>query len=177
MAVVRVARRKGLRRKADEGTPAPIVGLGCRNGTQEDFPIYYHLSYKDLGRTCIFKPRIPSNRHSVEDDTTSRICVCSTIEGCLLAVEGVKNIREYRNCSYYAHDYEPFSVYELTGKAYSPTPAEVGDVQLTGELWLLKPTKGQRVGYINMNLLVYHSEVEILTNKKLCVTPRPKKSV
>lgn len=52
--------------------------------------VFYHIS-KDLRHNGVFTPRIPSNRYEgqdKEDDTTPRITVSTTIEGCLSAMPG-----------------------------------------------------------------------------------------
>lgn len=75
------------------------------------------------------EPRIPKNRLREEDATTKRICVSSSIAGCLAAVHGLKE-----GNTVYIHTCE-------TDKAIYPTIDQVSDVNFTGEIWITEPVE------------------------------------
>ena len=70
-------------------------------------------------------PRIPKSKY--EDQTTPRICVSSSIQGCLIGINENKDISG-----------ETYHVYSITTKNwYKPTKKEVADIEITDEFWVL----------------------------------------
>ena len=110
--------------------------------------ILYHLSFNNLGREVIFKPRIPSNRFEGEgtyhpfkdefldeDDSIKRICVSNSIKGAYIALEGdgyTKN-KEYKLFLYCPEN--PKAVSRDMPLIMVP------DAKQTGEHWILEKTK------------------------------------
>ena len=89
---------------------------------------YYFISKQNHdGKTL--EPLIPKNRMRDEDNKIKRICVSSSIAGCLTAIHILKEGNYV-----YIHSCESDSVIQ-------PTIKQVPDVQLTGELWIIEPVK------------------------------------
>ena len=55
--------------------------------------VLYHVS-TDIHHNGVFTPRIPEYKFDFEDKTTKRVCVSSTIEGCLSALPSKECIEE-----------------------------------------------------------------------------------
>lgn len=118
----------------------------------------YHISYKDLGKRVLFKPKIPDNRYEgydiyhpylgekyPENDTVKRICVSHSVMGCLRALP---------------IEFDYYFVYE----AIRPIAVTrdmplymVPDAKTTGEHWILSNTYMERRGKIK----VYYNEGEV----------------
>lgn len=119
-----------------------------------DFPRLYFVTDKHLGSSMILEPRIPEFTSSMEDQVTPRICVASTIQQCLTAIE-VSSALETEKVNekiYYVY----YTTYD-DSTTVRPTSDEVSDAYSTGELWILEPdaffligayklTKGERIG-------------------------------
>ena len=89
---------------------------------------YYADLHEDLDGE-IFHPRIPINRLNTEDGTIPRVCVSSSIPGCLTAMP------KYR-VGYIVH------VYKVESDQYlQPSTSLLPDVPFTGEFWILEPVK------------------------------------
>ena len=90
----------------------------------------FFISTQDLdGQTLI--PRVPKNfltERGYEDNTTKRVCLSTSIMGCLAAMS--RNIEN-----------EIFNVYKVTANVYKPTTDEVPDCEITDEVWSLEPVK------------------------------------
>ena len=87
-------------------------------------------------------PRIPNNyltKTGYEDNVTERICMSTTIEGCLSALSA--NIQGMQ-----------FNVYTSQINAYKPTIEEVPDCKITNEVWSLEPVE-----------LTYVCRIEVLS--------------
>lgn len=87
----------------------------------------YHISEKPLGK--FLRPRIPKNfmtASGYEDNTTSRVSFCPSIEKCLMALSADIDGKE-------------FYVYKLVkaNDLVKPSEAEVPDSKLTEEFWSL----------------------------------------
>lgn len=48
--------------------------------------ILYHVCFAEFSEGDIFSPRVPDIRGAHEDNTTPRICLSSSISGCISAV-------------------------------------------------------------------------------------------
>ena len=95
-----------------------------------------------------FYPKIPTNKSPEEDSTTPRICVARSVEECL---SGISLLGVFRRClaanedakSYATHGREVYPIIVVafdvhSNSLYKPTPVQVADADLTGELWLLR---------------------------------------
>jgi len=87
---------------------------------------FYHLSKNKLSSTSM-TPRVPKSDY--EDQTTPRICMSNSIQGCLIGINEDKDITGKK---FYVYFYE-------TNEYYKPSSKEVKDVSVTGEVWILKP--------------------------------------
>lgn len=121
----------------------------------------YHVSAKDWGERVVFAPRVPSTGGPRECKVRARICVATTLRGCLLAINGTTDLIGYTWPYWRRAGRKPLVVYRFRGASYVPTAAEVPDVALTGERWLLQESTGERIGYIDMNALVNTCKVRI----------------
>lgn len=121
---------------------------------KEMYHIIYDLERKFVGledcwrwlETLVLEPRIPYHRMIGEDRSTPRVCVGETIEDCVTAI-GVEGVfkRCFYNEDFYLPphvEYEayPIVVVKLSNDLYyrTPTEAEVPDVAITNEKWLLE---------------------------------------
>lgn len=96
-----------------------------RNTTKMDV---YFISNQYLDDKTL-KPRVPTNyltENGYEDNTTKRVCLSTSVDGCLAAMS--RNIKG-----------EIFHVYFISTDVYKPTTAEVPDRDITDEVWSLKP--------------------------------------
>lgn len=101
----------------------------------------YFISDKDLNNKII-TPQIPDNfftKNGYEDNTTKRICFSDDVGKCLTALS--KNVK---NQTFNVYTIDEKESYEL----YKPSKALVPDVDITGELWVLKPVKLVKIGTI-----------------------------
>lgn len=108
----------------------------------------YHIS-ENFSNSLSLTPRIPNNfmtRNGYEDNITKRICLSTTINGCLAGLS--KNIKN-----------KQFHVYSIrTDKYIIPTIQQVPDSKITNEVWITHP--------INVNYL-YTIKVGEPINKPL----------
>jgi len=92
----------------------------------------FHVSYENRGKKIRFSPRIPDSEETAgeEDETTPRISLSPTIEGCLSAIAPII-------------DTDIYYVYQLINKPklYKPTKEQVPDVEKTDEIWALTDTE------------------------------------
>lgn len=106
-----------------------------RRSVTEGFVVVHHLSAEPLGGRVALRPRVPRDRMPFENRSVRRVCVASTVEGCLKALRG---------CFYNRgvwHHYVTAVPRDLLAE-----PVGVPDVHLTGELWLLEPTEFEYAG-------------------------------
>lgn len=103
-----------------------------------------------LGSGPALVPEIPHTAMPFEDRTVPRICLAPTVEACLTAIGVLGMFRRCLNADPDAKSYEneseayPIIVCEfpdeIPGNPYvNPSKAQVPDVSLTGEKWLLRP--------------------------------------
>jgi hypothetical protein len=89
--------------------------------------VYYFVSINNFDGKTLY-PRVPINRMDNEDESTERICVSQSIDGCLVATYyEVGDI-------VYVHTCEP-------NKVVTPTYKQVEDAPFTGEQWILEPVE------------------------------------
>jgi hypothetical protein len=108
--------------------------------------IFYHLSY--LGHEGTFTPRVPANRiKGIEEETILRVCVSTTIEGCLSALPRGKMTFAQANMERRGY-YQVFKIdTEKLGIRddfiiHSNTLYQndwVRDAESTGECWITTP--------------------------------------
>lgn len=114
----------------------------------------YHLSYRFMGYTPTFTPRIPSERYEGEqvfheyigelmdeDETIPRICVSDSIENCLSA-HPMNGIMLAELSVYVAKN--PYMVTKDLPAIMVP------DAKETGEIWILSETEMEYQGEITV---------------------------
>ena len=115
--------------------------------------IFYHVSL-DLKHPGSFSPRIPENKSKIgtEDDTTPRVCVCETIEGCLSAMPGGGlEIESLTDNQYYLKvfsiDTERLGLKkeDILCWDYLYQNNLVPDAEITQEHWILKPFEVEKI--------------------------------
>ena len=90
----------------------------------------YHISVNRLGDE-VFYPRVPNERAQFEDDTIPRICVSTSVRGCIkgLGIDGTHH---------HVFLYTPveYKGKKIKGHIFKPTVDEVPDVVETREKWI-----------------------------------------
>lgn len=120
---------------------------------------FYHVT-TDLDHTGVFTPRVPENRMDDEDETTPRVCVAPTLDGCfssapfggvdlddtLVDNHGIFKVFEIDVADLFLQEDKiitPEDLYERYG---------VDDALLTGEHWILDrivvPKEKQRIIHV-----------------------------
>lgn len=96
---------------------------------------FYFCTAKDgLGETIFLSPRVPETIDPEnEDNTIKRICVSSSILGCLSGI-GHTLDKGDKVCIYYC-DINDMNI------IHQPSKEEVSDADYTGEFWILKRQK------------------------------------
>lgn len=92
----------------------------------------FFISDKDMDGE-ILQPRLPKNyftKNGFEDNKTKRVCFCTSIDKCLMALS-----MNCKNKIYYVH--QPIGDYNII----SPSTKDVPDSKITGEKWILDPVK------------------------------------
>jgi hypothetical protein len=103
----------------------------------------YHISIDPHTEDEIFTPRIPDNFASGEDVTTPRVCVSTSIRGCMRAIEMDGTF----DCAWIYVPVE-FGGNKIADNIYKPTVDEVPDVVETREKWITCPVKMKCVGFV-----------------------------
>ena len=115
-------------------------------------PQLFHISDENHdGKT--FKPRVPKYaKENDEDFKTKRICVSTSITGCINALDPC---RFHPSMIWYVHvPVDLDSLYEKNSICV-PNKTEVPDVAVTKEKWITKKTKLKCIGIIKN---VYNSK-------------------
>jgi hypothetical protein len=100
----------------------------------------YHVSSCFLGISVFLTPKVPNARNETECSITKRICVAPSIKKCLLAIDGISDLK------YSGIDENGWYVYHTTEVGY---PAkEVFDYEITNENWLLKESEFKYIGKV-----------------------------
>lgn len=138
-------------------------------------------------------PQVSPRRMDDEDGKTLRICVAPTIEGCITAL---LNLLLFERCfatgggvALWKNEHEAYPILVLSflnpSNVYTPTKAEVPDVERTGEAWIMEPTKPDSVqlywlGYNSIDVgsrpISYNSvcrSVRFLTEEQLAFKCHP----
>jgi len=101
---------------------------------------YYHITQKNWPYKKKLKPKSYGSNRSDEEPDDRRICVSSTIEGCLLALG---------SCL----DWRATFIYRTSSKVVAKKPYNVEDAKITGEMWLVRPSSFELYGEINLENL------------------------
>ena len=88
----------------------------------------YHLTSKDLGDTIFLKPSFGEQRCEDEPEG-KRICVSTHPWKCFVAIP----------------DSECYNLYRSVKPLYTYFPHDIGDAEVTGERWLFRKRKFERV--------------------------------
>lgn len=101
-----------------------------------------HLSCDDLDGVTL-TPRIPDNFYTLkgyEDNKIKRVCFAERVDKCLSALSRAVEGREF---NVYIPESPAWKFW-----AFRPSAKQVPDVDLTGELWVLRPIKVRLFGRI-----------------------------
>lgn len=104
----------------------------------------YHISQIDLGDYCEFKPDIPKFKSHFEDKSIRRICACTSITDCIVAINNIPYTAQF------APDGLDLWLYEsdiCIEDIIQPTDTQVEDAWYTGELWITKPYVFKKTAY------------------------------
>lgn len=110
--------------------------------------IYYFTSKEDFDNQILY-PKIPKNRMPGEDETTPRICVSKSINGCL---SGVQNYEKNDIVNIYKCE---------SDNVMQPSLEQLPDSLFSGEEWILEPVlmtllmKIKIQDIIKTNILIY----------------------
>lgn len=160
---------------------------------KEMYHIIYDLERKFVGledcwrwlETLVLEPRIPYHRMIGEDRTTLRVCVGETIEDCVTAI-GVEGV--FRRCFYNEDFYlpplyreneaYPIIIVELSDNLNyrTPTKAEVPDVAITNEKWLLEAAVPVSAGIAWLDAYSIEAEYNFEFDCYICSCFNPLKS-
>ena len=113
----------------------------------------YHISVENHDGE-LFVPRVPYGaKEWGEDYITKRICVSTSIVGCIRAVDPCMWCPRV---DWYVHiPYNTEELYER-GSVVVPSEKEVGDVMITREKWITEPVKMKCIGIIHSCSGIYH---------------------
>jgi len=89
---------------------------------------YYHLTEKYSEKNIRLVPFIDSKYRGPEEPQVSRICVCDSMAGCFVSV-------------YFWEFEHSWNMYRTSEPVYAVKPYGILDSKVTGEHWLLEPTK------------------------------------
>ena len=98
---------------------------------------YYHLTQKKWPKRITLIPRNKGEHRGSLEPKESRICVCPSIEECIIALGNCLEI------------YNNINIYRTVSKVFAIKPYDVIDSNLTNEKWIIKPTRFMKVGNIN----------------------------
>ena len=124
-----------------------------------------------------FTPKIPITHMLEEDQPTPRICVAETIENCVTSIGIVGTFRrclaENDSAKSYENDNEayPILVVKFPDNLdyIKPTPAQVPDVESTGEYWLLNPARPEsiKLKWLSARSIIYDENGPKITCTKI----------
>lgn len=103
----------------------------------------FHVSTKYLGKSVMMIPSVPDTRNKKECAVTKRICASPTILQCILAIDGIKDLK------YSCVDKNGWYIYQ-TSEIGLPAK-DVFDYHLTEEHWFTKNTEFIFVGKVFLN--------------------------
>ena len=101
--------------------------------------MFYHIS--ENPNLSVLLPRIPQSAYVPgEDDTTKRVCVSDSIDGCITAIQPYSFPQKY-------YAYTPI---DSNPSIYVPSIDDVYDVKFTGEVWILNNVEIKLIGAIEV---------------------------
>lgn|SRR3990167_10649152 len=100
---------------------------------------YYHITHKKWPKKIKLLPRTYGEHRCSDEPAISRICVSSTIQGCLIALGWCL---EHAKC---------ICIYRTKNKVIASKPRKITDAKITKEMWLVEPTKFIKYGKIITN--------------------------
>ncbi len=104
----------------------------------------YHLSVDRLGDE-VFYPRVPNDRLEFEDDTIPRICVSTSVRGC---IKGLGMDETHHHVFLYTP--VEYKGKKIKDHIFKPTVDEVPDVVKTREKWITCPVKMKYLGVVDV---------------------------
>jgi hypothetical protein len=97
---------------------------------------YYHVTQENWGKRIKLSPRTWGDNRADEEPEDSRICVSTSIEGCLVAL-----------CGCLAGGGIAY-VYRTVSQVKAVKPYNVVDSRITGERWLIRATTFEKYGRV-----------------------------
>ena len=102
---------------------------------------FYHISDKDLGPECVFKPNLINWEYEFKH--IPRICVAPSILQCMLAIGGVRG--NYKIIDFFVYS---ISIDKLNPALDMKTPKKIEDYHITKEAWIIKSMMFTKVGHL-----------------------------
>jgi hypothetical protein len=140
--------------------------------------LFYHVSKKDLGESVVLEPRIPETGLVEEEGNIPHVCVSTTVFHCLRSILAVqaKNFHVWNifdTCRQNIIHMESKDEWVSRGeKIKSPAiymskerafiPPNCADFRFNKEHWYLKETKFNRVGFVDLSILILKGEIKIV---------------
>lgn len=95
----------------------------------------YHISQIDLGSKILMQPKVPKFKTQREDNTVPRICCCTSIPGCIHAINNIPELIDIsKTLDLYAYEANVDAKYII-----QPSDKLLPDVWITGEMWVTTP--------------------------------------
>ena len=95
----------------------------------------YHISQIDLGSKILMQPKVPKFKTQREDNTIPRICCCTSIPGCIHAINNIPELIDMsKTLDLYAYEANVDAKYII-----QPSDKLLPDVWITGEMWVTTP--------------------------------------
>ena len=95
----------------------------------------YHISQIDLGSKILMQPKVPKFKTQGEDNTIPRICCCTSIPGCIHAINNIPELIDIsKTLDLYAYEANVDAKYII-----QPSDKLLPDVWITGEMWVTTP--------------------------------------
>ena len=118
--------------------------------------MWFHISSDDLGASFLFTPRIPDSAVVSKEGNIPRICVCSDIHSCLMAITGVGKVGiplrdlvfEFKKKLLVVSP----AIYVCKDEPY--LPPDVSDFRLTKEHWYLQEKMFNRQSFLSIKSLL-----------------------
>lgn len=124
----------------------------------------YFLCDHDLGLTPTIEPRVPKTKAALEDYTTPRICVATTIPACLKSIDAIPILCDLDRkdpCKENEHHVITYEVYVAdvpVEHIVQPDNSMVPDAWITGELWITEPTVFHKLGTAQLEKHVVYED-------------------
>lgn len=95
----------------------------------------YHISQIDLGSKILMQPKVPKFKIQGEDNTIPRICCCTSIPGCIHAINNIPELIDMSKTL----DLYAYGAYVDAEYIVQPSGDLLPDAWITGEIWVTTP--------------------------------------